>query len=1277
MKKINKKEILILIVLITILIMQIRAFNNSRADKLVDVVATIIDFDGLLSEENITLTALNEAESGISIMLPDIINTKKVNKYIVTKKEIVDNEEQTSTETKIEMIPGEKVYLTQEEQENLQINLNVKYDTLEVNSQTLYNKKLILEQNNEEVLTASGYMLYDTNMKVAEAEIESILEKITQTYPNKTLCGNYDIKLFSNESEYLAKEYSQMITIEIATNNNTSQYTVIEKQEDEIKELENILVENGKIKFKVEEIKTYLILENAGLLNEEATEVIAIVDDSLKLEIDDYESDKNYYIGLNYTENESKINSGKYSDTNLKEVQINYYGYNYGLSTEQEIATGTISDTEKQILISYRKCIPVDSSGNITITLIDNPFMNRPDYKGFNGWKTNNSKYSNSIITNSRTYEQTLTTNINNILNNSGEYVIDLYSDWIDANVIFVSSNGSSSNSGTSIDNPIDNNWTSINSKINANKKTCTNASSREANIIVLLNGTLNVNGLTGPSTPFTLTSLYSGVNYGGTSTYLNVDSTDLILDSDLQLDYLYVYSNKSYSSPSYSDTTDGTENVTGCIYGNMYNLRIGRGIIPTNSNYCTFSQVQGGYYNRSSSEYKLVIESGLYYTAQLYRAGSSTTNTTANAVLIVGNDIDRKKNNNESLKIYNRMASKTTSATSSPYNNGITVNMIVKSGTIGVDYFNSEDTDDRSDRNYAGIYVGGHGNTGYDKSDRYLLVEGGNIANLIGGLNISQSDMYKTYIYVKGGNIINITGGAGYTHTYGDRIIQVTGGCIKYSISGGSNGVAASSSTNNGQLTGESLIYVGGDAHIGATYTFDQNGNKLITETGSNNILYGVEAGSVCGGANGNNNYAGQTDGSYIIIDGNAVVHNNVFGGGNYGIIGATDTVIESPIIKFIDKTNNFETNTEYYIATSLEGKNGLTVNGNSLENETMSESRLPSDSAKWIFEAAGTQYYIKNSMTGQYIYVSNTSGYFGYYTSTVTMSATDKTAFTVQGTDTKKISYQYTRRGQTYTLYLNYDSGWKFSTSYDINQLYLLNYELLPEDTPQQDGKTLVNIKINGGIIKNCVYGGANRNSIYGTIKIDMTAGKVDGTIYGGSNIKGTIEGSSLVNISGGQIGNATSEDTVFGGGLGTDTDVKGRVLLNINEKGSNTTIYGNVYGGSSQGKISNNIEINIQDIPSTANVLSIQGSIFGGGKGTGTSPADVLSNITVNVDGSNLNSCNVFGGSNLAGTISGKITINVGKTYKSTLKTVYGGGNQASIGTETQRSICIFIR
>lgn len=1489
MKKINKKNIVKLIIFIIFLILQIKAFDNSRATKLTYITAKIIDSSGLLSEETSTVMTIDEGNNGIAITLPDIINNKKVSKYFVTKKEIIETtvteetqteptdttvteEEQTEptdttvtdeTETEVpetttkeettptesvteveeiitvEMQAGEKVYLTQEEIENLEITLTVEYDALEINSEMLYNKKLtVRDADDYELLSVSGYMPYDTEIQANEIDILSLENEILEKYPNSFLIGNYDITIISNEKEYIAKEYNQTLYVEISIFDGSKTHYLLEVEDNEINKSTEAEIENGKIKFTTEELKTYLVLEMQNgpitYAEENTTDSTgnSVDGENSKLVIDDYENDKNYYIGLNYTEGMSKENSGKYTESNLKQVTVNYYGYDYNITefvepeiyditlsaTARRSATGniqqsgngnnrtytrtdtisctvsginalkeqypgfkansgwtmqmavpnnnfstyfsatntdsanssngisvsvsngiitvtgadasslegnsdtwtftfsvsfsgnnrtninnttftnitvnsfestiiigeytphgTISDTESQRLVSYKKCVPADSNGNISIELIDNPFMNRPKERGFNGWKTNDTRYSSSISTNTNTYVQTLSTNINNITDNSGNYVINLYPDWIEANVIFVSSSGSSSNSGATPSSPVNNNWTNINTKINSNIKTCTNASNREVNIIVLMNGTLDASGLTGPNTPFTLTSLYNGTNYGSTSTYLNVGTTNLTADSDLQLHHLYVASTRSYASPT--GTTDGTAAVTPCIYGNMYNVRIGRGVVPTNTNNCTWGQIQGGYNNRSASEYKLMVEAGQYYTIQLYRAANGSTSTTANGTIVVGSDIERVNNNNSTLKIYNRMASRTTSATATPYQSGRLVNMIIKSGTIGVDYFNNASTADNSDRNYAGIYVGGHGNTGYDKGDRYLTVEGGNIANIIGGLSMDEDDMHKTYMFVKDGNVINITGGAGYTHTYGDRIIQVTGGCIKYSISGGSNGVAASSTDNNGQLTGESLIYVGGTAQIGASYTIDENGNRVITETNTSNVLYGVNAGCVCGGANGNDDYAGQTDASCIIIDGQAIVHNNVYGGGNYGVIGSEDTAPEgAAVIEINNQTSNFAANTEYFVTTSATGGNALSVSGTSLSNQTMSTAMVPNDSGKWIFESAsGNTYYLKNVSTELYLYVESTEGSWTTQSANLALSSTEKTAFTVGGTNTKTITYSFTYSNgwwdQDVTAYLKYNNGWVMTNG--NTGLYLLTYEKLPESEVTEDVNTLVNIKVFGGNVKNNIYGGANQNNIYGTVDIDMTNGTVNGTIYGGSNILGTISGSSLIEISGGQLGNVSetqgfdysSVDTVFGGGLGASTNVQGRVLLNIKDTNNNLNIYGNVYGGSSLGTISGDVNLNIQDIPSTANTISINGYVFGGGKGDNTTAAVVVGNINVNVDGSDLSKCSAFGGSNINGTINGAITVNVGKTYKSTILAVYGGGNQAPIGTETQ--------
>ena len=300
------------------------------------------------------------------------------------------------------------------------------------------------------------------------------------------------------------------------------------------------------------------------------------------------------------------------------------------------------------------------------------------------------------------------------------------------------------------------------------------------------------------------------------------------------------------------------------------------------------------------------------------------------------------------------------------------------------------------------------------------------------------------------------------------------------------------------------------------------------------------------------------------------------------------------------------------------------------------------------------------------------------GSQSANLALSSTEKTSFVVEGTNTKTITYSFTYTAifwqQEATVYLKYNNGWVMTNG--NTGLYLLTYEKLPEDEVTEDVKTLVNIKVFGGTVKNNIYGGANQNNIYGTVDIDMDNGTVNGTIYGGSNILGTISGSSLIDISGGQLGTSsstegfdyTSTDVVFGGGLGASTNIQGRVLLNINDTNNNLNIYGNAYGGSSLGTIIGNVNINIQDIPSTANTISITGYVFGGGKGNTTTAATVQGNITVNVDGSNLGACSVFGGSNINGTNNGIITVNVGKTYTSTLYSVYGGGNQASITMST---------
>ena len=284
MKRKNKNFIIILIVLIILIIVGLKAFNNSKANKTIEITANFKDVEGLVSDEKMTLVASNDGENGMAIILPEIVNEKKVKKYIISKKDIsnenikntintktetmatsniktenaqteititkstetentkseaivtkstetentkseatvtkstetentkseatvtkstetkntkseatiINNTENFITETtkedvkteNIEKNPGEKIYLTQEELKNLEITLEINYDTIKEDSQILYNKQINYnDEDKNELLTVSGYMLLDTQLKVSDLDITKELEqKLEQDY---------------------------------------------------------------------------------------------------------------------------------------------------------------------------------------------------------------------------------------------------------------------------------------------------------------------------------------------------------------------------------------------------------------------------------------------------------------------------------------------------------------------------------------------------------------------------------------------------------------------------------------------------------------------------------------------------------------------------------------------------------------------------------------------------------------------------------------------------------------------------------------------------------------------------------------------------------------------------------------------------------------------------------------------------------------------------------------------------------------------------------------
>ncbi len=184
--------------------------------------------------------------------------------------------------------------------------------------------------------------------------------------------------------------------------------------------------------------------------------------------------------------------------------------------------------------------------------------------------------------------------------------------------------------------------------------------------------------------------------------------------------------------------------------------------------------------------------------------------------------------------------------------------------------------------------------------------------------------------------------------------------------------------------------------------------------------------------------------------------------------------------------------------------------------------------------------------------------------------------------------------------------------------------------------------NVYILGGTIHDNVYGGANlANSQMAFIHIKD--GVVEGSVYGGSNTEGTANGLAQINMSGGSVGGS-----VFGGGYGVSTNMNAGTEVNI----SGGTINNNVYGGGEEGTVTSNTNVNFSG--------GTVKNVFGAGKGSSSSTAQVSGQTRATVSGGTVNK-SVYGGgeagdvNNGLGNLASTVNVN-GGTVK---EDVFGGG------------------
>lgn len=723
----------------------------------------------------------------------------------------------------------------------------------------------------------------------------------------------------------------------------------------------------------------------------------------------------------------------------------------------------------------------------------------------------------------------------------------------------------------------------------------------RDTNIAFV---TGNISGAwSNQSKPFTLTAINNQIN--NINRYYWDQSDTLNIGADTRIEMIRINSGKSMQTGDDAPYTNRT------IFGNYYNLKIGRGITQYN-NYASFDAAAGGSTSFSGTtvkRYTFIVESGFYNNLGLTTTTSSSGTHYVMAYGTYGNDYDRVTNNNNNF-IVQYCASGSWGATiRSTSTSTIALNTTVKSGNIGKNNYDYA----------AGLYVGGR-NNGNHYVLRKAIIEGGTQANVIGGplsveSNVKNGNTFlnDTFIYVKGGTPSIIVGGAGASSTYGNRIIQVTGGTVGYAVFGGSNGVMGSDSGQYpGILYGDSYVYIGGHATIG-------NDSQI------NHTVSKVESGSVFGAGNGNSSSVGvgSVNNSYIVIDGNATIKKNVYGGGNYGATGYGNKKTYNP------------SNTEILLA-------GGTINGSVYgagnNNGAGNYAHTITSGSGWYqtkIEFFNINSQIKINMTGGNV----KSGIYGG--SNITGIVYGSTELNIKN---GKVSSVYGGgEGQNTFVRDNIDvtigtqeEGPNISGNvYGGSAFGTVNATTASEST---NSKT-VNVTVNNGNITGDVFGGAKGDAsstpkVKGKITVNINGGTI-ANVYGGFDANGTPENEDIVYLNGGIIGQA------FGGGKNTS-----QTNTNIYLKGAQVDY---IYGGSNQSGLVNLTNVYIES--GNANYA------FGGNNLGGT-----CEKTNVNMTGGKITE-GIFGGGNKIETQNANLTINNG-----TINNAYGGGNNAGVSGKT---------
>ncbi len=447
------------------------------------------------------------------------------------------------------------------------------------------------------------------------------------------------------------------------------------------------------------------------------------------------------------------------------------------------------------------------------------------------------------------------------------------------------------------------------------------------------------------------------------------------------------------------------------------------------------------------------------------------------------------------------------------------------------------------------GIFAGGRGTDKYYSEKAYS------------GTPSEYTDLGKTY-----GNVrLNIYGGNIYCNVYGGGA-----GVAEAKLIG--NNSTYGTLTNMARLTGNSVINIGGTAHI-------------ISSNGKGGNVYG---GGMLAAVDGN---------TMINISGSAIIDGNVYGAAQ-GITSdvavteipgtSTPYLLHTPDnAKLFGKVNG---NTMVTISGTptisgdiyggaesgiTEGNTNVMLNGGTLDGNVYGGGLGALKASDVIASAnvTGNTYIMIDKVK----YASPTTSYYVYGGGNVASKVDGKTEIVVNGCTT----------ADQMTLY---GGGYGENTSAENTYITVNDFET---------EETIGNIKYHYGL--SSIYGGGDAGPVSGKANIALNGGQIFGDVFGGGNVAtvGTAYPSS---------GDETEKTTYL-------NTYASRYGTEISMQGVGPVIYGNIYGGGNQASVFGNTSVSISK-------GAYAGDIFGGGngyiEGSSIDYADIYGSTNVYVNG-----------------------------------------------------------